>query len=197
MKNISQSELEALLGAVNLKSPFGERDHAMLRLLTNTGLRVAELVGLNVGHVAACGRPHQALYLPGELAKGGRPRSIPLNQGASRAVADLVAFLAKRGFSTASEAPLLVVRQHRRISIRLVQQIMQELRQKAGLSTPATPHSCRHFFASQLVERTSDLCSVSRLLGHARVQTSMRYLHSSPERLAAVVGALDSSADRG
>ncbi len=69
MKNISQSELEALLGAVNLKSPFGERDHAMLRLLTNTGLRVAELVGLNVGHVAACGRPHQVLYLPGELAK--------------------------------------------------------------------------------------------------------------------------------
>jgi len=106
-------------------------------------------------------------------------------------VADLLAFLAARGFSTDPEAPLLVVRQHRRISIRLVQQIVQELRQKTGLSTPATPHSCRHFFATQLVERTADLCSVSRLLGHSRIQSSMRYLHSSPERLAAVVAALD------
>lgn len=191
MKNISQSELEALLGAVNLRSPFGERDHAMIRLLTNTGLRVAELVGLNVGQVASQGQPRPVLYLPGELAKGGRARSIPLNQGARQAVADLVAFLARRGFSTDSEAPLLVVRQHRRISIRLVQQIVQELRQRSGISTPATPHSCRHFFGTQLVERTSDLCSVSRLLGHSRVQTSMRYLHSSPERLAAVVAALD------
>ncbi len=191
MKNISQFELEALLGAVNLRSPFGERDHAMIRLLTNTGLRVAELVGLNVGHVASQGQPRPVLYLPGELAKGGRARSIPLNQGARQAVADLVAFLARRGFSTDSEAPLLVVRQHRRISIRLVQQIVQELRQRSGISTPATPHSCRHFFGTQLVERTSDLCSVSRLLGHARVQSTMRYLHSSPERLAAVVAALD------
>ena len=191
MKNISQSELEALLGAVNLRSGFGPRDHAMIRLLTNTGLRVAELVGLNVGHVAHQGQPRPVLYLPGELAKGGRARSIPLNQNARRAVADLLAFLAARGFSTDPEAPLLVVRFHRRLSIRLVQQIMLELRQKAGLSTPATPHSCRHFFASQLVERTADLCSVSRLLGHSRVQNSMRYLHSSPERLAAVVEALD------
>lgn len=191
MKNISQSELEALLGAVNLRSGFGPRDHAMIRLLVNTGLRLAEMVGLNVSHVACQGQPRQVLYLPGELAKGGRARTIPLNQGARQAVSELLAFLAARGFSSEPEAPLLVVRQHRRISLRLVQQIVQELRQKANLATPVTAHSCRHFFASQLLERTQDLCSVSRLLGHSRIQTTMRYLHSSPERLAAVVEALD------
>lgn len=191
MKIISQLELQYLMQAVNRRAPFGERDYWLIQLLAHTGLRVGELVELNVGDATTEGRPRQVLFLQSEYAKGGRSRSIPLNQPAREAIAGLFAFLRVRGFSTAPTAPLLVVRQHRRISIRLIQQIFQRLREKCNLDTPATPHSCRHFFATQLVERTQDVVSVSRLLGHSRVQTTMVYQHSSPDRLASVVRALE------
>lgn len=191
MKIVSQLELQDLMQAVNRRAPFGERDYWLIQLLAHTGLRVGELVELNVSDVTTEGRPRQVLFLQSEHAKGGRSRNIPLNQPAREAIAGLFAFLRVRGFSTAPTAPLLVVRQHRRISIRLVQQIFQRLREKCNLDTPATPHSCRHFFATQLVERTQDVVSVSRLLGHSRVQTTMVYQHSSPDRLATVVRALE------
>lgn len=191
MKIITHQELQQLMHSINRRSPFGERDFWMLQLLATTGLRVGELVGLDVGHVSHQGQPRQVLFLPSEHAKGARSRSIPLNQPARQAVAGLLAFLAMRGFSVEPGAPLLVVRQHRRISIRLVQQIVQRLREKCALDTPATPHSCRHYFATQLLERGQDVCSVSRLLGHTRVQTTMVYQHATPEHLADTVRALE------
>ncbi len=191
MKIVNQSELELLLQAVNRRAPFGERDYWLIQLLAHSGLRVGELVALNVGHVASEGQPRQVLFLPSEHAKGHRSRSIPLNQSAREAIAGLLAFIEARGFSTAPDAPLLVVRQHRRISIRLVQQIFQQLRKASGIDTPATPHSCRHYFATELVQRTGDIVSVSRLLGHTRLQTTMVYQYASPIRLANVVRALE------
>ncbi len=191
MKTLDLTEFQALLGAVNQRSPFGGRDHAMLRLAASTGLRVAELCGLNVSDVYEAGQVRSTLFVRPTIAKGGRGRSVPLCQTARQAAADLVAFLRMRGFSSAPEAPLLVVRQHRRISIRLVQQIVQKLREKAGLDVPATPHSLRHFFATQLVERTQDIVSVSRLLGHSQLQTTMVYASTTPQRLTQVVAALD------
>jgi site-specific recombinase XerD len=191
MKNASTAQFQGLLGAVNRRSPFGERDYQMLRLMASTGLRVAELVSLDVADVWREGQAVSVLFVRAAIAKGGHSRSVPLCQTAREAVAGLVAFLSRRGFSTAPEAPLLVVRQHRRISIRLVQQIVQQLREHAGLEVPATPHSMSHFFATQLVERTQDVVATSRLLGHRDVQTTMIYAASSPQRLAEVVASLD------
>lgn len=192
MQNISLVQFESLLGCVNLRSAFGPRDHAMLRLTAFTGLRVAELVGLNVSDVWHAGQVRSTLFVRPAIAKGGRGRSVPLCQGAQRAAADLVAFLRMRGFSYAPEAPLIVVRQHRRISIRLVQDIVQKLREKAGIAA-CSPHSLRHFLATQLVERTGDVVATSRILGHAprSLVVTQRYVGTSPERLAAVIGTLD------
>lgn len=113
-------------------------------------------------------------------------------QGAQQAASDLVAFLRMRGFSCAPEAPLIVVRQHRRISIRLVQSIVQKLREKAGIAA-CSPHSLRHFLATQLVERTGDVVATSRILGHSprSLAVTQRYVGTSPERLAEVMSALD------
>ncbi len=117
---------------------------------------------------------------------------MPLCQTARQAATDLVAFLKMRGFSAAPEAPLIVVRQHRRISIRLVQDIVQKLRWQAGIAV-CSPHSLRHYLATQLVERTQDVVATSRILGHSprSLAVTMRYVGTSPERLAKVVAALD------
>ena len=193
MKIVTQPELQRLMQAVNRRAPFGQRDYYLIQLLAHTGLRVGEVVALNVGDVTCESLPRQVLHLSSDQAKGSRSRSIPLNQPAREAIAGLFAFLAQRGFSTSPDAPLLVVRQHRRISIRLVQQIFQQLRAKSAIDTPATPHSCRHFFATELVARTGDIVSISRLLGHTRVQTTMVYQHASTERLAKTVRALETT----
>ena len=110
MRILSQTELQTFLGVIPARSPFGRRDKALFVFLLNTGLRVAEVAGLDIGHVTESGRPRSVLTLPGAIAKGGRGRLVELNSAACRAVAEILAFHALRGFSVEPGAPLLVTR---------------------------------------------------------------------------------------
>jgi site-specific recombinase XerD len=190
MRVLHPREIRQLLAAVNLRAPFGVRDHSLVLLALHTGLRCRELVGLNVGHVAHLGRPRRALHLPGTLAKGGRERTVPLNATARGAVARLLAFNASRGFSVAPEAPLFVNRFHRRMSVRAVQHLVEDLRQAAGLDVPATPHSLRHSMASRLAA-CSNLRVVQKVLGHRTLRTVEIYTHPTREELEAAMARLD------
>jgi len=184
-------EIRDLLQALAPRSPFGARDLAMLILALHTGLRVSELVGLDVSHVATARGPRQALDLPAGLAKGGSGRIIPLNQVARDAVTDLLDFNRLRGFSVAPDAPLLVNRHHRRLSDRYVQRLMQTLRERADLDIHATPHTLRHTFASQIARRHGNLRAVQTLLGHRRLATVEIYTHVDREELAEAVASLE------
>ena len=134
MYHPSPEELKRLLGVIDPRTPFGERDLAWIILALHTGLRVSELVGLNVGHVLNTdGQPRKAFVLPGPLAKGKKSRLIPLNETARKAVATLVAFNRKRGFSVAPTAPLLVNRKHKRISARAARYVLEKYRDQADL----------------------------------------------------------------
>ncbi len=84
MRILNDLAVFRLLGAINLASPFGPRDHAIIRLALYTGLRVSELTGLNVGHVFS-NAPRELLDLPASLAKGHRSRQVPLSPQACRA----------------------------------------------------------------------------------------------------------------
>jgi site-specific recombinase XerD len=99
-----------LLAAVNLKSPFGFRDHRLMQLALHTGLRVSELSHLDVHHVARGLTPREVLDLPAPLAKRHKARLIPFNAVARRLVAELLAFNQARGLSVAPEAPLPLLR---------------------------------------------------------------------------------------
>ena len=93
MRILNTLETYAMLAVICLTSPFGLRDHALIRFLLLTGLRVGEVVGLNIRDVWVNGRPSPWLELPAEICKGHRARQIPLSPAAQRAVTDLVAFL--------------------------------------------------------------------------------------------------------
>lgn len=105
MRTLSQSSQHQLLESISQRSAFGARDQAMIRFTVNTGLRVAELVGLVVAHVCGAkptgeGRMvRHTLNLPGMIAKGGRARTIPLNAEARQAVLEILKFNHMRGFS--------------------------------------------------------------------------------------------------
>ncbi|MEW6283594.1 MAG: tyrosine-type recombinase/integrase [Candidatus Eremiobacterota bacterium] len=119
-----------------------------------------------------------------------KPRAIPLNQRAREAVSNLVGFLQKRGFSTAPEAPLLTKRDHTAVSTRLIQRLFQDLREKAGLAVPASPHSTRHHFATRICE-TSGVVHAMRLMGHSRLTSLQQYVTPTRDDLAAAVAALE------
>ena len=102
-------------------------------------------------------------------------------------MAKLLDFNAERGFSIAPIAPLFVWRNHRKLPPREAQRILQNLREKVGLSAKATPHTLRHSFASELVRAGVTLPTVKSLLGHQWLSSTQIYTHTSnQERITAV-----------
>ena len=188
MRILEPSATRQLLAAIPPRSPFGARDHAVIRLFAQTGLRVAEMVGLNVGHVYSQA-PFDQVDLPAAICKGRRSRIMPLNPAARQAVQDLVDFLKMRGFQANPDSPLLQDRRHRRLPVREVQRLVQVYRETAGLPVRATPHTFRHSFASHLATRVS-LRIVQQLLGHRFLASTEVYLHTQPAQLAQAVATL-------
>ncbi len=189
MRTPTPEDFKGMLAQVSYRAPFGGRDRALLILAANTGLRVSELIGLDVHHVAdARGIARDILQLPASLAaKGGSERIIPLNKRARMAVVELLQFNKMRGFSVALEAPLFVNRKHQRLSVRAVQYVVANLRKKAELDVQVTPHSLRHYCGSQLVRETGNIRICQKILGHVRLNTSALYAHPGRDEMAAAM----------
>jgi site-specific recombinase XerC len=190
MKCVTAEEIEQMLALIDERDPMGVRDINLIRLMCHTGLRVGEACGLDVGDVYANAAPRQSLYVRPEIAKGSRGRVVPLNSVARHVIARQVNWLHCRGFCVAPDAPLFVSKGHRRLTTRAVQYLFKELRERAQIAVPITPHSARHHFASRVAETTGNVSIVARLLGHRRLDTSGIYVHSSPEELARAVDPL-------
>ena len=187
----NDSQTDKLLGVINLKSPFGVRDHRMIQLARHTGLRVSELSHLNIGHVTRRGQPREELDLPAPLAKRRKARVIPLNAIAKQAIADLLAFNQARGLSIDPDAPLLQNRHHRRISVRAIQRAVAYYREVAELDVKVTPHSMRHLFATNVLRETNNIRLVQILLGHFDIRTTERYTHPGLDELKKAMKAIE------
>ncbi|MES2423942.1 MAG: tyrosine recombinase XerC [Pseudomonadota bacterium] len=169
------------------------RDAAMVELLYGCGLRVAELVGLDV--VASTGAKGWVDLQAGDahvLGKGGKRRSVPLGSKAAEALARWLALRpqAPEGYkpveSAEAEAPvaLFVGRNGTRLSAQSVWQRLRRRSQLAGLATPVHPHMLRHSFASHVLQSSGDLRAVQELLGHANITTTQVYTRLDFQHLA-------------
>ena len=184
---LERHQIKTLLGGVNLQSPFGRRDYLLILFLFHTGLRIGEACRLTVDLVAHNGTPRDELHLPAYLTKTRKTRVTALNDVARACVAKLLTFNSERGFSTAPIAPLFVWKNHRKLPPREAQRILQNLREKVGISAKATPHTLRHSFASELVRAGATLPTVQSLLGHQWLSSTQIYTHTSDrERREAV-----------
>jgi site-specific recombinase XerD len=179
-----------MLAEVELKLAMGPRDYLLLVFAYNTGLRVGELSSLDVANVAINGVPRQTLHIRAAVAKGGQGRLVPLNSLAQKAVSKLLSFNRARGFSVSDEAPLFVTKKHQRLSVRTIQWMVEQLRNKAGIDFQASPHSIRHAFATNVLNTTGNLRAVQVLLGQKRLTSTEVYLHSRRDDLAAAVESL-------
>ncbi len=153
------------------------RDAAMLEVFYSGGLRLSELVSLDVEHVDIYNDNVRV------MGKGRKERLCPLGGPALRALQ------AYRQAANVHSGPLFLSKLRRRISTRAVNDIMQRHLRTSGVPVKATPHKLRHSFATHLLDHGADLRSVQSLLGHASLSTTQIYTHVTTERLKKVYDA--------
>lgn len=158
------------------------RDKAMFELCYSSGLRLAELAGLDcdVAQDLAAGE----VTVTGKRAK---TRSVPVGSKAREALA---AWLARRGEIAAADCPALFVsRRGTRLSMRMIQLRLDRWGRKAGLGAHVHPHMLRHSFASHVLQSSGDLRAVQEMLGHSSIGTTQVYTHLDFMHLAKVYDA--------
>ncbi len=164
-------------------SPAQARDHAMFELLYSSGLRLAELVALEVGD----GRLDLGEGEVTVTGKGSKTRTVPVGAKAREA---LKAWLAVRGqLAGPGEKALFVGARGRRIAPALVGARLRALARKRGLPTRVHPHMLRHSFATHVLQSSQDLRAVQEMLGHASISTTQVYTHLDYPALAKVYDA--------
>ena len=159
------------------------RDRCLVELLYGCGLRVAELVGLDLAPSgAARGWIDREAAEAQVLGKGGKRRGVPVGGPALAALAD---WLARRpAFAAADEPALFVTRHGRRLSASQVRTRLRGRALQAGLPTHVHPHMLRHSYASHLLQSSGDLRAVQELLGHANISTTQIYTKLDFQHLA-------------
>jgi integrase/recombinase XerC len=164
------------------------RDHAIVELLYGCGLRVAELVGLDLrAGTAAAGWVDADDATAHVRGKGSKRRSVPVGAPALQALAAWAAL--RPGMAKADEAALFVSRRGTRLTDSQVRSRLKAMALQAGLPTHVHPHMLRHSFASHLLQSSGDLRAVQELLGHANISTTQVYTKLDFQHLAKVYDA--------
>ena len=154
------------------------RDAAVLQLLYGSGLRISEALGLLRKDAPLDGR--DVLRITG---KGGKERLVPVLPVTQAAVAR---YLALCSYPLAADGPLFLGAKGGQLSPRIVQLLMERMREGLGLPETATPHALRHSFATHLLSAGADLRQIQELLGHASLSTTQVYTEVDRTRLLAV-----------
>jgi integrase/recombinase XerC len=167
-------EVNRLLDGVPADVPLGVRDRAMLETLYGGGLRVSELVGLNLDDIDL---DQELVRVRG---KGRRERLGPIGQMAMHWVR---AWISVRQPKHLTEKGVFLNQRGTRLTTRSVGRILESHLLRVGLLNAASPHTLRHSFATHLLDRGADLRSVQELLGHRKLTTTQIYTHVTQERI--------------
>ena len=198
--HLSIDEMSRLLEMPDASTPLGTRDRAILELFYASGLRLSELVGLDVEDVNLSARMVRV------LGKGGKERLIPFNDKTKLAIAAWLkarATLAPAGSKTrddsrrgrssdrpasrrAASDPLFVNFRGARLTGRSVQRLVGRYVAACSTRFGISPHALRHSFATHLLQRGADLRAIQELLGHVQLSTTQRYTHVNAAQLLEV-----------
>ena len=200
--HLSVSEMSRLLDVPDTSTPLGRRDRAILELFYASGLRLSELVGLDLEDVDLHARIVRV------VGKGGRERLVPFNQAATTALRlwlkdrallrqagripevsrPLPPALRRSGRARRAEArePMFVNARGGRLTGRSVQRLVARCMASCSARFGISPHALRHSFATHLLERGADLRAIQELLGHVQLSTTQRYTHVNAAQLLAV-----------
>lgn len=177
-KVLNTDEVDTLLNTPDLTTTLGLRDKAMLELMYATGMRVSELVDLNINDV------HLSLGFVRCLGKGNKERIIPIGKMATEALKEYLEKARPKLINQKNKTDSLFMNHHgQRLSRQGFWKILKQIAVKAGIEKELTPHTLRHSFATHLLENGADLRSVQELLGHSDISTTQIYTHVTKTRL--------------
>ncbi len=177
---LSHDEVEALLDAPELAHPLAWRDRALLEFAYASGVRVSELIGLEVRRLAL--EEEMATV----LGKGSRERLVPLGRRAVGALAIYLRETRPRLEAGRGEGRVFLNARGRPLTRMGVWKILRKHVESAGIEKRVTPHTLRHTFATHLLEGGADLVAVQEMLGHADISTTQIYTHVDRRYLAEV-----------
>lgn len=158
--------------------PLAVRDRAILELLYSSGLRLSELISININNIDYS---DSVVTVTG---KGNKTRKVPVGRYAIQAIREWLKI--RSDMASPDENALFVSNRGGRISSRSIQQRLRNWAIKQGLATHVHPHMLRHSFATHILESSSDLRAVQELLGHADISTTQVYTHLDFQHLAKV-----------
>lgn len=167
---------------------LGQRDHAMFELLYSSGLRLAELIGLDLRcEAGSLGWLSDELDEVTVTGKGGKRRSVPVGSHARSALRTWI--LVRGGIARPDETALFVGARGARIGPRVVQRQLKVWALRQGVPANVHPHMLRHSFASHVLQSSGDLRAVQEMLGHASIATTQVYTKLDFQHLAEVYDA--------
>ena len=167
---LTSREVELFLDQPRCVDAKGFRDHAMLELLYATGIRVSELISLDLDDLNL-----SAGFI--RCRSKGKERIIPLYHGAVKALQDYVKNIRPQLIANSGEEALFVNMNGERMSRQGFWKIIKCYQEKAGIEKDITPHTLRHSFAVHLLENGADLRSIQEMLGHADISSTQIYTH--------------------
>lgn len=162
---------------------LSQRDHAILELFYSSGLRLSELVGLNIDHIDF---DEGTVIVTG---KGNKTRIVPLGAHAAQAIQTWLPLRASMLIRNPNEKAVFVSKQGRRISGRNIEYRLKAWSIKQGLHSAVHPHTLRHSFATHVLQSSGDLRAVQEMLGHANISTTQVYTHLDYQHLTKVYDA--------
>jgi integrase/recombinase XerC len=188
---LSEPEIERLIETPDTGDPLGRRDRAILELFYASGLRLSELVDIDLEDLNLSGRMVRV------MGKGGKERIVPFNQSAATALKawlkDRAVIMTGRGPEArvapkrpkAAEAddPLFINYRGSRLTGRSVDRLLRRYVAQCSTRLGISPHALRHSFATHLLQRGADLRAIQELLGHSRLSTTQRYTHVNTAQL--------------
>ena len=180
--SLSIEEIDAILSQIDLSHPQGERNRAIVETLYSCGLRVTELITLQISDL---------FFEEGfirVIGKGDKQRYVPINPETEKFITIYMNQVRnhiqiKKGF----EDTLFLNRRGKQLSRNMVFIIIKELTEKAGINKNVSPHTFRHSFATHLLENGADLRSIQQMLGHESITTTEIYMHLDKSFLKEVV----------
>ena len=175
-------EIEQVLSAIDMSTPEGTRNRAMLETLYSSGLRVTELIELKISNL------YEDIGFVRVVGKGSKERLVPIGRVALKHIGIYRNEIrSHQDIKHGQEDILFLNRRGAGLSRVMVFMIIKELAQKAGLNKTISPHTFRHSFATHLIEGGADLRAVQEMLGHESITTTEIYTHLDRDYLKQII----------
>ena len=174
---LTVEEIDAMIDCIDMSTMEGRRNRAIIETMYGCGLRVSELVNLDLSH----------LFLDDEYiivrGKGSKERLVPIDSVAVEAIESWMADRAHIDLKQGEESMLFVSKRGRRLTRVMIFYIIKRLCELAGIRKEISPHTMRHSFATHLLEGGANLRAIQQMLGHESITTTEIYLHIDRSRL--------------